>query len=121
MILFSSRSSSIPDKSELGNGYFFSWSSFNVGRFRPTSLEGAHFFSSDLDFPENRTGSSMEVAMDSFVGALEGFEFFLISPLSFLNSYEEDGLPRRFAIVISMSCAFVASSWNVLGLLIYKT
>ena len=63
----------------------------------------------------------MEVAIDSFAGALEGFEFFLISPLSFLNSYEEDDLLRRFAIVISISCAFVVSSWKVLGLLIYKT
>jgi len=86
MIPLSSKSSNIHDKSELGKGYFFYLSSFNVGCFLPPSLEHDPFFSSRLDFPEICTGFSTKVVMVSFIDALEGLELFLVSPLSFLNS-----------------------------------
>jgi len=118
---FPRRSSSIFDKSKSGNGYFFSNSSFNVGCFFPVSLENPPFLFSYLGFPGIRTGSPVETAMDSLLEDFEDLGFFLNSPLSFQESDEEEDLLWRLVIVISISWAFVANSWKVLSLLIYKT
>ena len=48
---FSRRSSNIPDKSKLGNGYFFSWSYFSMRRFLVAPLKGMLLFSSSFDLP----------------------------------------------------------------------
>jgi len=114
------RSSSILDKTESGNGYFFSCSSFNVGRLLPIYLENSPFLFSYLGFSEIETDSSIETVMDSLFEDFEDLGFFLNSLLLFLVAEEEEDLPQQLVIVISLSQVFATNSCKVVGLLICK-
>ena len=78
---FSSKSSNIRDKSELGNGYFFAW---NLWCFFLASLVDKRCFSSTLGFPEIRIGLPVETDMDFLIELWEDWELFLKSPFFFL-------------------------------------
>ena len=74
-----------------------------MGRFFVVSLEYETFFPFDMDFHEICMGSLVEMVTALFIESFGGLELFFNLPLSFLNSYVEDNLPQRFAIVFSIS------------------
>jgi len=112
---FSRRSSSIWISR---NGYFFSWSSIRAGRLLIMSLKDALLFFYGFSLPLIRKGSALEMVIVSLVEFLENLTFFLNSALSFFNSATLKELLRRLAMVTTISCALVANSWKVQGLLI---
>ena len=106
--------------SKSGNGYFFSYSSFSVGRLLVASLKDALFFSSHLGFPiiQASLASKMDIAF--LVEFLENSIFLLNLAFSFFNSAKPTEVVQWLAIVSSLSCALVARFGKVRGLLIYR-
>ena len=99
MAHFSIRSSIIPGKSKLGNGYFFSWSCFRVGCLLIMSLKGALLFSYGFGSSVIRTGAIFEMVITSLVELLENLAFFSNSALSFFDSTTLKELSRRLAMI----------------------
>ena len=115
------RSSSIPGQSESENGYFFSWSSFKVGRLLIMSLKGMLLFSSEFGFPVIQTGLALVTVIVSLAEFLEYLTFFLTSAWSLFDSAKLRESLQQLTMVTCISCGLVASYWKVLGLLIWRT
>jgi len=64
---FSRRSSSIPNKSESGNWYFFFWSSFNVDRLLDASCKGELLSYSSFGLLVIHTSPALEMDKSSFI------------------------------------------------------